>query len=241
MDKGAAIGVLVLGGVALWYVSTQSAQVAAPAGDSGTFDLSSLFAWMSPTTAAPDTTAPPVDTNAPAPAAQTMSGGFLDSFTNLFDFTRTASTSTSGAIDMSAPWKTGSYPQFAQLIANTESNNGIPTDLLARLLYQESHYRPDIIGCQTSSSAGAQGIAQFMPATAAQFDIDPCDPSQAIPAAGRYLAQLYSQFGSWQLALMAYNWGPGNVRDYVNSGYSNPVPSETQNYVAQITSDVVVT
>ncbi|HKJ08910.1 MAG TPA: lytic transglycosylase domain-containing protein, partial [Gammaproteobacteria bacterium] len=75
----------------------------------------------------------------------------------------------------------------------------MPHNLLARLLYQESRYREDIISGRTVSSAGAVGIAQLIP----RFfpDIDARDPRQAIPAAARYLARLCRQFGSWALAL----------------------------------------
>jgi soluble lytic murein transglycosylase-like protein len=125
---------------------------------------------------------------------------------------------------------------YAPIIAAVEDANGIPRNLLARLLYQESRFRPDIIDGTVRSATGAAGIAQFMPATAAQFNIDPLDPAAAIGAAGRYLAQLYAQLGSWSLALAAYNWGPGNV---ANKGL-DAAPKETRDYVAQITSDVPV-
>lgn len=117
-----------------------------------------------------------------------------------------------------------------------ERANNIPHYLLARLAYQESRFREDIITGATSSPAGALGIMQFMPATARDFGIDPLDPFQAIPAAGRYLAQLYKRFGNWPEALAAYNWGQGNVS---RSGLAS-APLETRNYVAQITADVPV-
>lgn len=113
---------------------------------------------------------------------------------------------------------------------------GIPSGLLARLLYQESRFRPDIISGATRSPAGALGIAQFMPGTAADLGIDPLDPWQAIDGAARYLAGLYRQLGSWPEALAAYNWGVGNVS---RRGLEQ-APSETRNYIAQILSDVPV-
>lgn len=124
--------------------------------------------------------------------------------------------------------------QYAPLIAQTEDANGIPRDLLARLLYQESHYRDDIITGRTVSPAGALGIAQFMPATAAQLGIDPLDPSQAIPAAGAYLVSLYRGTGTWTQALAAYNWGIGNV---TRKGLL-AAPAETRSYYRQILADV---
>ena len=123
---------------------------------------------------------------------------------------------------------------YADAIAQAEQQNGIPPDLLARLLYQECHWRTDIITGRKRSPAGAIGIAQFMPATARQFGIDPTDPYQSIAAAGRYLAQLYRQFGDWTQALAAYNWGPGNV---ARKGLG-AAPAETVAYFTNILGDV---
>lgn len=127
------------------------------------------------------------------------------------------------------------YQQWADTIAQAESDYGLPQDLLARLLYTESHYRQDIIDGTTRSPVGAVGIAQFMPATAAELGIDPLDPAQAIPAAARYLRSLYDQLGDWSYAVAAYNWGIGNVKKWIASGGTKSVPVETQNYVAAIT------
>jgi len=123
---------------------------------------------------------------------------------------------------------------YAAMIASAEDQFNIPRDILARLLYQESHYRTDIITGRTKSPVGALGIAQFMPATAADLGIDPLDPAQAIPAAARYLAGLYNRFGSWSQALAAYNWGQGNV---ARKGLAN-APTETQHYYTDILGDV---
>lgn len=124
--------------------------------------------------------------------------------------------------------------RFAQLIADAEEAAGLPAMLLERLLYQESRYRDDIITGRVRSSAGALGIAQFMPATAAQLGIDPLDPAQAIPAAARYLRGLYRTFGNWTEALAAYNWGQGNV---ARKGLAQ-APRETRLYYSQILADV---
>lgn len=124
--------------------------------------------------------------------------------------------------------------QYAPAIAAAEDRYGIPRDLLARQLYQECHWREDIISGQTTSPVGALGIAQFMPATAADMGIDPLNPMQAIDAAGRYMASLYRATGSWAQALAAYNWGIGNVQ---RKGLAN-APAETTNYYTQILADV---
>lgn len=124
--------------------------------------------------------------------------------------------------------------KYADTIAMAEAQNGIPPNMLARLLYQESRYREDIITGKTRSPVGALGIAQFMPATAREMGIDPLNPPQAISGAARYLARLYDKFGNWTEALAAYNWGSGNVQ---RKGLAN-APTETRNYFVQILADV---
>jgi soluble lytic murein transglycosylase-like protein len=126
------------------------------------------------------------------------------------------------------------YGQLMALLNATEVQYGIPTDLLARQAYQESRFQPSVIS-GGPNSAGAVGLMQFEPATAAQYGVTNLnDPTQEIPAAGAYMAALYKQFGSWSLALAAYDAGPGNVTNY---GGIPPFP-ETQNYVSQILADV---
>lgn len=149
-------------------------------------------------------------------------------------------------------YKVNEYPKYASAIASAEARYGLPVDLLARLLYQESRYRADIIAGTQRSPVGATGIAQFMPRTGQEYglvDYDASnqtivadrrlDPFASIDSAGRYLKALYRIFNDWRSALMAYNWGPGNVMKY-NRGEYVSVPIETSNYVAQITADVNV-
>lgn len=123
--------------------------------------------------------------------------------------------------------------QWIPLLNQAEQKYGIPSNLLARMAYQESRFRDDIIYGTTSSSAGAQGIMQIVPAY--HPGVNPLDPVAAIDYAGSYLAQLYTQFGSWPLAVAAYNAGPGNVNKYGGI----PPFTETQNYVSQIFGDLV--
>lgn len=124
--------------------------------------------------------------------------------------------------------------KYRAAIAQAEAQNGIPAGLLARLLWQESRYRPDIIDGRTRSPVGAVGIAQFMPATAAEWGVNPLDPFQSIDGAGRYLAWLFKRLGGWREALAAYNWGIGNVQ---RKGIA-AAPLETRNYFSQILFDV---
>ena len=123
---------------------------------------------------------------------------------------------------------------YLAAIAAAEQRYNLPTNLLARLIHQESRYRDDIITGKTKSPAGALGIAQFMPATARQFGINPLNPWESIDAAGRYLKQLYGQFGRWDKALASYNWGQGNVS---RKGLDR-APTETKNYFSQILADL---
>jgi soluble lytic murein transglycosylase-like protein len=128
--------------------------------------------------------------------------------------------------------------QYRQAISDAAAQYGVPPDTLARLLWQESRFREDIIFCQTLSSAGAQGIAQFMPATAADVAnqigyFDPCEPYGSIIAASYYLFTLYRQTGNWLDAVAAYNWGIGNVMQF-RSGADMTVPQETRDYTAAI-------
>lgn len=120
--------------------------------------------------------------------------------------------------------------KWAPVIRAAESAYSLPTGLLHRLLFRESHFRTDIITGATRSKAGAAGIAQFMPATAAEMGVDPLNPAQAIDGAARYLSRLYRQFNEWPLAVAAYNAGPGNVKKYGGI----PPFKETLAYVAAV-------
>ncbi|HEY0955910.1 MAG TPA: lytic transglycosylase domain-containing protein [Roseateles sp.] len=123
---------------------------------------------------------------------------------------------------------------YAEAIAAAEWRWGLPAMLLERLLWQECRYREDIITGRVRSPVGAVGIAQFMPATAAELGVDPLNTGQAIDGAARYLRQLYGTFGNWTEALAAYNWGQGNV---ARKGLA-AAPRETRNYFTSILADV---
>ena len=115
------------------------------------------------------------------------------------------------------------------LIETESGARDIPVFLLARLLWTESHFNPAAI-----SPKGAKGIAQFMPATAADRGLDdPFDVRQAIPHSALYLRDLRDQFGSFGLAAAAYNAGPERVSDWLSD--RRRLPLETRKYVASIT------
>lgn len=132
-------------------------------------------------------------------------------------------------------WTNDQVPdKYRAAVLAAESRYGLPDGMLGRLLWQESRYRPEIIDGRVRSSAGALGIAQFMPATAAELGVDPLDPFQAIDGAGRYLSRLYRSTGSWDKALASYNWGIGNV---TRKGLA-VAPAETRDYFSQILADL---
>jgi hypothetical protein len=119
--------------------------------------------------------------------------------------------------------------EICDLVADAARSNGVPASFLIHLLFQESRFRADAV-----SSAGAQGIAQFMPETAAIVGLDnPFDPMQAIPAAARLLRDLAQQFGNYGLAAAAYNAGPKRIHDWLTN--RTTLPTETVGYVRTIT------
>jgi hypothetical protein len=116
---------------------------------------------------------------------------------------------------------------YAGTIAQAASSNGIPPSLLAALLYHESRFEPNVV-----SSAGAEGIAQFMPATAAGMGVDPTNPTQSIEGAARLLGSYTREFGSYADALAAYDAGASAVERYGGI----PPYAETQAYVPAVLS-----
>lgn len=130
---------------------------------------------------------------------------------------------------------------YLDALRNAERFHFMPKNLLARVAYQESRFRPDIINGETISSAGAQGLMQIVPRW--HVGVNPLDPFESIDYAAGYLAQLKRRFGSWDKALAAYNWGPTNLSRAIDKNGENwlaAAPTETRNYVKQISADVLV-
>jgi soluble lytic murein transglycosylase-like protein len=116
--------------------------------------------------------------------------------------------------------------RFRAPLLRAATHWNVSAALLAAQLMAESNFDP-----YASSPAGAQGMAQFMPATAAAYGLrDPFDPVEAMDAEAHLMSDLLAQFGSPQLALAAYNAGPAPVEacDCV------PAIPETQAYVTRI-------
>lgn len=118
---------------------------------------------------------------------------------------------------------------LCRMIEGAAAAHGMPVDFFTRLIWQESSFRPGV-----SSGAGAQGVAQFMPGTAAERGLaNPFDPEQAIPKSAELLADLRNRFGNLGLAAAAYNGGPARVEAWLaGRGW---LPGETRNYVSAIT------
>ncbi len=118
-------------------------------------------------------------------------------------------------------------PRICALIESEAAKNGLPKEFFARLIWKESRF--DI---RAVSPAGAEGIAQFMPATAKFRGLDDSfDLEKALPAAAAYLAELTRVHGNLGLAAAAYNAGEGRLGQWMNGGF---LPIETENYVFDI-------
>ena len=117
--------------------------------------------------------------------------------------------------------------QFSDLINGAAQKYGVDPALLKGLIRQESNFNPN-----AKSPAGAAGLCQLMPGTAAALGCtNPLDPAQAIDAGAKYLSQQLKAFGGDpQKALAAYNAGPGAVQRYGGV----PPYAETQNYVRSV-------
>src|SRR5581483_2535893 len=110
----------------------------------------------------------------------------------------------------------------------------LPLEFFARVIWQESRFQPNAVGPMTRSGKRAQGIAQFMPGTAAERRLlDPFDPVQALPKSAEFLAKLRGKFGNLGLAAAAYNAGPQRVRDWLAG--KRDLPGQTRAYVRAIT------
>ncbi|HEY2054126.1 MAG TPA: lytic transglycosylase domain-containing protein [Solirubrobacterales bacterium] len=141
--------------------------------------------------------------------------------------TSTAPTTTAPVLATAEAGKGNGPVPFQSLIEESCAKYGVDPALLAGLIEQESHFDPTV-----GSSAGAQGLTELMPETAASLGVtDPHDPAQSIDAGARLLSEKLTEFGgNTELALAAYNAGSGAVQQY------NGIPPypETQEYVKKV-------
>ncbi len=122
-----------------------------------------------------------------------------------------------------------SQERIVKEIHAAAKRHDIPAELFMALVWQESRYRADAL-----SPKGAYGFAQLMPGTAKDLGVNPRNPAENLDGGARYLAAQYRAFGTWKLALAAYNAGPHRVVEYGGV----PPFTETRNYVRTILSKV---
>lgn len=140
---------------------------------------------------------------------------------------RPGGTSTKSVVELDLPGNIPAYKgnRRSQYLPHAKAmarKHGVPEDLFLRLVQQESGWNPS-----ARSHKGARGLAQLMPGTAAKLGVDASDPIQNLEGGARYLRMMYNTFGSWRLALAAYNAGPGAVAKYGGV----PPYRETKSYV----------
>ena len=123
-----------------------------------------------------------------------------------------------------------SVDDICRTLAQAATDNELPEEFFTRLIWQESRFDPSAV-----SPAGAQGIAQFMPQTAAMRGLaNAFEPLEALRESASYLRELRTTFrGNLGLAAAAYNAGPGQVEAWL--ARRRPLPFETQSYVRIIT------
>jgi hypothetical protein len=128
---------------------------------------------------------------------------------------------------------------FEPVISDSAKQYDVNPHTLTKLLHAESSFDPKTGKYNPAdSSTGAQGPAQFMPATAKQYGVNVKDTKSSIEGAAHYLGDMQKKFGSESLGLAAYNWGETKLKKWIDSGSSpDKMPLETRNYVAKITGE----
>ncbi len=117
--------------------------------------------------------------------------------------------------------------RFAATFRDAANDAGVPLAMLVAVATVESQLMPNV-----SSAAGAHGLLQVLPATAAELDLDPYETRENVLAGARYLRQMLDRFQSAELALAAYNAGPTAVEQ------KGAAPNdETAAYVANVTAE----
>jgi len=171
-------------------------------------------------------------TAAPATTTQSTSGTSSDFAARLAAVgtpgATTAATATpaTGATGATGASGSGAKTPYAAEIDAAAAKYNLDPALLRALIRQESNFNPN-----AGSPAGARGLTQLMPGTAAALGVDPSVPAQAIEGGAKYLRQQLDKFGNKpELALAAYNAGPGAVQRFGGI----PPYAETQNYVRKV-------
>ncbi|NIT36979.1 MAG: transglycosylase SLT domain-containing protein [candidate division Zixibacteria bacterium] len=116
------------------------------------------------------------------------------------------------------------------LFRRQEKAYAMPTGFLEAIADRESRFRHDIVSGQLKGGVGEAGVMQLHPAYHLSSDRERIDPNISIPYAAKYLAKNYVRFGTWEEAIAAYNWGPGNVE---RAGVEN-APAAVKEYIAWV-------
>lgn len=142
---------------------------------------------------------------------------------------RNACTSESPEVTALKKKPVADSPQFLNAACDLAWRYEIPEGVFLRLIMKESRWDSG-----ARSSRGAVGLTQLMPATARSLGINPRDPFQNLEGGARYLAEQYRVFGSWRLAVAAYNAGPYAVKKFGEV----PPYRETRRYVEDVLGQV---
>jgi len=165
------------------------------------------------------------DTTDGADATQQTSG-FSDVMKLVEQKVKATQASTACAVTSTKSASTTKKSGFDDLIADAAQKYGLDEGLIKAVIEAESGFNP-----KAKSPVGATGLMQLMPSTAKSMGvIDPLDPAQNIDGGSKYLKTMLDRFDKVELALAAYNAGPGNVKKFGGI----PPFKETRAYVAKI-------
>lgn len=132
-----------------------------------------------------------------------------------------------GSLDEICPGTPAGYSKYYKMVSEEATSQNVNAALIAAIIHKESGWNQDAV-----SPAGAIGLMQLMPETAAKLGVNPYDARDNIKGGTKYIKSLLDRFKTLDLALAAYNAGPGAVEQY------NGIPPypETQNYVKNVLS-----
>jgi soluble lytic murein transglycosylase-like protein len=187
--------------------------------------MNEIYAMTAAAPVRPAATPPPATTTTTAQPGATT---FADTLAQATAATAPTAAPAPAAIGTSVG---GDPSQFDAAISESAQRNGVDPNLVKAVIKQESGFDPN-----AQSPAGAQGLMQLMPSTAAGLGVsNPLDPTQAIEGGTKYLKSMLDRFGGdVSLALAAYNAGPNAVARYGGV----PPYAETQKYVQSVLANL---